>query len=45
VQKLVAFDLDRNKDKFCACLEVSKAMNDYEELKKLKKEAKEMPSV
>ena len=38
------FDLDLNKDKFFARLEVAKAMNDYEELAKLKKEANEMPS-
>lgn len=39
------FDLDLNKDKFFARLEVAKAMNDYEELAKLKKEANEMPSM
>ena len=38
------FDLDLNKDKFFARLEVAKAMNDLEELAKLKKEASEMPS-
>ena len=39
------FDLDLNKDKFFARLEVAKAMNDYEELAKLTKEANEMPSM
>lgn len=38
------FELDLNKNKFFARLEVAKAMNDYEELAKLKKEASEMPS-
>ena len=36
------FDLDLKKDRFFARLEVAKAMNDYEELEKLKKEANEM---
>ena len=40
------FELDLNKDKFFARLEVfANAMNNYEELAKLKKEASEMPSV
>ena len=38
------FELDLNKNKFFARLEVAKAMNDSEELAKLKKEASEMPS-
>jgi hypothetical protein len=37
------FDLDLKKDRFFARLEVAKAMNDYEELEKLKKEASELP--
>ena len=36
------FDLDLKKDRFFARLEVAKAMNDYEELEKLKKGANEM---
>ena len=36
------FDLDLKKDRFFARLEVAKAMNDYEELEKLKTEANEM---
>jgi hypothetical protein len=38
------FELDRKKDRFFARLEVAKAMNDHEELEKLKKEANEMSS-
>ena len=39
------FELDLKKDRFFARLEVANAMNDHEELEKLKKEANEMPSL
>ena len=39
------FELDLKKDRFFARLEVAKAMNDHEELEKLKKEANEMSSL
>ncbi len=41
-RKKARFDLDLKKDRFFAHLEVAKAMNDYEELEKLKKGANEM---
>ena len=44
IREKARFELDLNKKKFFARLEVAKAMNDYEELAKLKKEASKMPS-
>jgi hypothetical protein len=44
IREKARFELDLNKNKFFARLEVAKAMNDSEELAKLKKEASEMPS-
>lgn len=43
-QEKACFDLDLKNDRFFARLEVAKAMNDYEELEKLKKEASELPN-
>jgi hypothetical protein len=44
-RKKARYDLDCNKDRFFACLEVAKAMNDFKELDKLRKEANEMQNL